>query len=118
MSPQDLSYVLAELGLGLVLIYLPYTAFLILRLPRRGGLVEAMARVVLVPGKRRTWFLVLSVEGSLFVLSGLVGQLSRLGLIASDGATVAAPALYCGAIVALMGVQWIGLRPTALTDSE
>jgi hypothetical protein len=114
----DLSYLLAEIGLGLVLLYIPYTAVLILRLPRRGGLVEAMARVVLVPGKRRTWFLVLSTEGALFVLSGLIWQLSRLGVVAPAGATVAAPALYIGAILALMGVQWIGLRPSPLTDAE
>jgi len=114
----DASDNLAIVGLVLVLAYIPYTFYLIGKLPHRGGLVEAMARVVLVPGKRRNWFLVLSIEGALFLLSGLFKQLSEVGILGSVGTDYLSPICFIGAVVALILVQWIGLRPSPLTETE
>jgi hypothetical protein len=118
VSGFEASVILAWTGLVSVLLYIPYTFYLIWRLPHRGGLVEAMARVVLVPGKRRVWFLVLSTEGALFLLSGLFHELSAVGVIGSIGSAWLSPLCFIGAVVALSVVQWIGLRPSPLTEAE
>ena len=118
VSGTDPSTLIAWAGLALVLVYIPYTFYLLVRLPHRGGLVEAMARVVLVPGKRKIWFLVLSTEGSLFLLSGLFRELSEVGILGSLGEDWLSPLCFIGAVVALIIVQWIGLRPSPLTEAE
>jgi len=80
--------------------------------------VEAFARVLLVPGKRRTWFLLLSAEGAFFVLSGLCLLLAEVGVVGSYAVDVLAPLFFVVAVLALILVQWIGLRVAPLTHAE
>lgn len=118
MSGLDLEGLLAYVAIGLVLAYLPYTAYLFLRLPRTGGLIEAFGRILLVPARRRIWFVLLSVEGGLWIVSGLASELSSLGLFPGPGEDVLASACFIGALAFLIALQWVGLRAVPLTEAE
>ena len=118
MPAEDLYNVLAGGAVVVIAVFLALTAYLLWRLPKTGGLLDAMVKVVLVPGKLRRWFIVLSAEGSLFVLSGLLDELTEVGLIGEWGARLLSPVLFIGAMICLIVLLLIGLRPAALTERE
>ncbi|MCI4354277.1 MAG: hypothetical protein L3K06_02805 [Thermoplasmata archaeon] len=118
MLAEDAYNVLAATAVVVIAIFLAMSAYLLWKLPKSGGLLDAMVKVVLVPGKLRRWFIVLSAEGSLFVLSGLTDELTEVGWIGEWGARLLSPILFIGAMTCLMVLLYIGLRPSDLTATE
>jgi hypothetical protein len=92
---------------------------LVVRFSRQtDSLVEAMAHSAFLPEKRRRYLGLMSLEGSLFLDSAIVWSLTVMGIVPpSIGNPVLAAFLTVG-MLSVVGLTWIGLRPTRLTEAN
>jgi hypothetical protein len=92
---------------------------LVLRFARRtDSLIEAMALSAFVPEKRRRYLTLMSVEGSLFLLSALVWSVTTVGAIPSSIGNPVLAALLVVGMASILGLTIVGLRPTQLTEAN
>ena len=108
-------------GVGLLLATIGFSAasLILLQRSRTGASVmDGMAQLVFLPEKRRAYLWIMSIEGGLFVLSGIV-----LGVFLVTGSSLdiglsAFLVLFVAAIAMMSWRTVLGLRPTALTKEQ
>ncbi|MCI4350400.1 MAG: hypothetical protein L3K15_02655 [Thermoplasmata archaeon] len=104
--------------LGLAIAVAGWTSVLTIRFAKGGEVVQAMIQRSFLPEKQGRYILILSVEGSMFLNTGIVWGLSASGVIPSwlGGALVAVfLAIGMGCVAA---ITWLGYRPSRLTAGE
>jgi hypothetical protein len=107
---------------GLLLIatiaFSAWSSALLRKTRRDGSVMDGLAQVVFLPEKRRRYLWLMSLEGSLFVLSGLVlGVVLLLGLSIAIG-LVAFVLLFLGAMGFMTSRTALGLRRSELTEEQ
>jgi hypothetical protein len=94
------------------------SAWLLWRATAGSGVLDGMVQVVFLPEKRRLYLQLMSVEGALFVLAGLVAGLTLLGVLPTLPAFGAFAILFVAAIGLMSWRTALGLRPTRLTRNQ
>jgi hypothetical protein len=95
------------------------SALLLQRMQRHGNsLIEGMAQVVFLPHKRTKYLWLMSVEGALFVFSGISFGLFETDIVPGVTGTVLFAALFVSGLVVLTARSILGLLPIALTDAD
>jgi len=103
---------------GVAIFAAAWSSAMTARFSRGGAMMESMMQQSFLPEKRRAYLLVLSVEGSTLLLSGLVWGLTAGGVVPSWlGLWLVAPLLSLG-MLCVGTVTWLGLRPSRLTVAE
>jgi hypothetical protein len=108
-------------GLAIFAVGLASTAWtvaLTARFSRGGGAIESMLQRSFLPEKRRIYLTVLSVEGSLLLLSGLLWGATEGGLVPEGVGAGLVAACLAGGMVCVGSITWLGLRPSRLTVRE
>ncbi|MCI4340234.1 MAG: hypothetical protein L3J73_03070 [Thermoplasmata archaeon] len=94
------------------------TTVLTARFARGGAMVESMMQRSFLPEKQRRYLAVLSIEGGMILLSGLIWGLQAAGALPVFVANwLLAPLLAIG-IVCVTTITWLGLRPSHLSSQE
>ncbi|MCI4336472.1 MAG: hypothetical protein L3K17_04655 [Thermoplasmata archaeon] len=82
------------------------------------SLMEAMAQAAFIPEKRRRYLSILSIEGSLVLLTAISWGLGQVGVIpGSLGGDIVAAFLLSG-MLTVAALTWVGLRPAHLSAIE
>ncbi|MCI4321779.1 MAG: hypothetical protein L3K18_05500 [Thermoplasmata archaeon] len=108
-------------GIALLLATIGFSAASVLLLQRgRSGesVMDGMVQLVFLPEKRRAYLWIMSVEGSLFVLSGIVLGVFLLTGWPLDLGLLAFVLLFLAAIAMMSWRTVLGLRPTVLTEEQ
>jgi hypothetical protein len=91
---------------------------LLRRASRGGSVMEGMIQVVFLPEKRRVYLLLMSLEGALFVLSGLVLGCTLIGILPQAPGTLAFVVLFVLGIAFMSARTVLGLRPSKLSNEQ
>jgi|SRR5580693_1263186 hypothetical protein len=92
---------------------------LVVRFARRtDSLVEAMAHSAFLPEKRRRYLTLLSLEGVLLLDTAIVWSLALTGIVPDPIGTMVIAIFLVGGMASILGLTWIGLRPTRLTEAN
>jgi len=108
-------------GIGLLLATIGFSAASVILLQRsRSGasVMDGMVQLVFLPEKRRTYLWIMSIEGGLFVLSGIVLGAFLLTGLPLDLGLSAFLVLFVAAIAMMSWRTVLGLRPTVLTEEQ
>jgi hypothetical protein len=110
------------LGFGMLFVGIFLTAVLgawTLRFTRTSGsLVDALVQSAFLPEKRRRYMLILSVEGSLMIDTGIVWSLTLIGWIPPSAGNVLVAAFFLAGMGSVLALTWVGLRPSILTEAS
>jgi hypothetical protein len=109
------------IGVGVfavALVVFAWSALLTLRFRSDGSLLEAMAQVTFLPEKRRTYLLLLAIEGNLILDAGLVWGLGVAGVLPAWFVEPLLGLFLAGAAASVGAVTWLGLRPRRLSEGE
>ena len=80
--------------------------------------MQSMAQRSFLPEKQRPYLLVLSIEGSMLITTGIVWGLGAIGWV-PDWLGGALIGTFLGAgLVCVAVITWLGLRPSRLTSRE
>jgi hypothetical protein len=108
-------------GIGLLLATIGFSAASVILLQRSrtgASVMDGMVQLVFLPEKRRLYLWIMSIEGGLFVISGIVLGVFLVTGLPLDFGLAAFLALFVAAIALMSWRTVLGLRPTVLTEEQ
>ncbi|MCI4326067.1 MAG: hypothetical protein L3K16_00275 [Thermoplasmata archaeon] len=109
------------IGLGVLavaVVIAVWSALLSLRVRKDGSMLEGMVQLAFLPEKRRTYLLILAIEGNLLLDAAIVWALGLVGVLPGWLVTPAVGLCLGGGAIAVGALTWLGLRPRHLTNAE
>jgi hypothetical protein len=109
------------IGLGVLavgVVILLWSALLSLRVRKDGSMLEGMVQLAFLPEKRRTYLVLLGIEGNLLLDAAILWSLGLLGILPGWFVTPAVGLCLGSGAITVGALTWLGLRPRRLTEEE
>jgi hypothetical protein len=85
---------------------------------RPSRVLEALAQVALLPGRRRRFLQLLMLEAGFFVVIGILLGLDGLGIAFPIDPDFPLAAAFLGGMLMMGWISWTALRPQSLSSEE